>query len=489
MAILAIDAGTTGVTAVSVDASGQVLARGYQEFPQHFPRPGWVEHDPEEIWRATLAAVAQVLAQSSVALTAVGITNQRETAVLWRRGDLTPARRAIVWQDRRTTDLVERLRESGLEPLVHGRTGLWLDPYFTSSKLLWLAEREPELWDEVRAGRVAIGTVDSYLVCRMTGGTAHLTDVTNASRTQLFDLRAGDWDEELLEMFSVPRTALPTVRSSSEVVAHTEPGCFLGLGLPIAGIAGDQQSALFGHAAFATGDSKCTYGTGSFILTNTGATPQFSERGLLTTVAWRLEGQALTYATEGSVFATGAAVQWLRDGLGLIDSAAEVEALAAQVPDAGGVVFVPAFAGLGAPYWDPHARASFQGITRGTTAAHIARAVLESIAFSVKDVVDVMRAATGGRLGALRVDDGPSRNDLLMQLQADALGVSVHRSADPELTAVGAAYLAGLATGVWGGVAELGALGRPERVFEPSGQTLDYSAWRRAVERSLNWAG
>jgi glycerol kinase len=341
----------------------------------------------------------------------------------------------------------------------------------------------------VKAGRVAIGTVDSYLIARLTGGRSHITDVTNASRTQLFNLRSGDWDDDLLELYQVPRTALPEVCGSSGEIAQSDPACFLGLALPIAGIAGDQQAALFGHAAFSAGDSKCTYGTGSFILTNTGAEPQFSERGLLTTVAWQLEGEALTYATEGSVFATGAAVQWLRDGLGIIDGNAEVETLALEVEDTGGVVFVPAFVGLGAPHWDPHARASLQGITRGTTASHIARAVLESIAFSVKDVVDVMRASAGGRLGALRVDGGPTRNDLLMQLQADALGVSVHRSAEPELTALGAAYLAGIGTRCWNGVAELSALARPERVFEPSGRSLDHVAWRRAVERSLHWAG
>jgi glycerol kinase len=489
MPVLAIDAGTTGVTALVVGEQGDVLARGYREFAQLFPRPGWVEHEPDDIWTATVAACREALAGTDVAPTCIGITDQRETAVLWDRRTLHSPRPAIVWQDRRTTGICDRLRADGVETRVAGLTGLRLDPYFTATKFAWLAEHEPRVWSGVREGALALGTVDSYVIARLTGGRAHVTDPSNASRTLLFDLEQGTWSDELCALFDVPRAALPEVVPSSGVVGTTDPDAFLGLELPVAGIAGDQQAALFGQACYSPGDSKCTYGTGSFVLTNTGSEPVRSEAGLLTTVAWDL-GDGLVYALEGSIFVTGAAVQWLRDGLGLIDSAAETEGLARTVPDSGDVVFVPALTGLGAPHWDPHARGAIVGLTRGTTRAHLVRATLESIAFQVRDVVDVMVSEAGLAVPELSADGGASANDLLLELQADQLGVPVRRPVVAETTALGAAFLAGLATGVWGSLDELAATWSLDARFEPTPGARDdgrYDRWRDAVRRAGGW--
>ncbi|MGV3561842.1 MAG: FGGY family carbohydrate kinase, partial [Nocardioides sp.] len=436
MSVLAIDAGTTGVTAVVVSAQGDILAKGYQEFAQHFPRPGWVEHAPEEIWQATLEATKAALKRVDASeLKAIGITNQRETVLLWDRETLGSPRRAIVWQDRRTADICTRLREEGHEARVAELTGLRLDPYFSGTKLRWLAEEEPRTWALVEEGRYAVGTVDSYLIARMTRGLHHVTDVSNASRTLLFDLSTGDWSEELCGIFGVPRDALPDLVPSWGEVAVSDPRSFLELELPIAGIAGDQQSALFGETCFDEGDAKCTYGTGSFILTNTGSELVRSDAGLLTTAAWRSPSGELTYALEGAIFVTGAAVQWLRDGLQIVGSAAETEAIAATVSSSDGVVFVPALTGLGAPHWDPHARGTILGITRGTTRSHLVRATLEAITFEVRDVLETMPART-----SLKVDGGACANDLLCQLQADQLGIPVSRPVVADTPALGAAY-------------------------------------------------
>ncbi len=487
MSILAIDAGTTGVTAVVISEKGTITARGYQEFSQHFPRPGWVEHSPEEIWQATLEATRQVLDQVDAAeLTALGITNQRETVLLWDRETLGAPRRAIVWQDRRTADLCTRLREEGHEDRVAELTGLRLDPYFSATKLTWMREHEPHTWALVESGRYAIGTVDSYLIARMTRGTWHVTDVSNASRTLLFDLQTGDWSDELCALFGVPRDALPEIVPSWGEVGVTDPRAFCGLSLPVAGIAGDQQSALFGQTCFEEGDTKCTYGTGSFILTNAGTTLPRSDAGLLSTAAWRSPDGVLTYALEGSIFVTGAAVQWLRDGLGIIGSAAETEGIAATVPDSGGVVFVPALTGLGAPHWDPRARGLLIGLTRGTTRAQVVRATLEAIAFEVQDVLRTMPA-----LSSLRVDGGAAANSLLCQIQADQVRLPVERPRIVETTALGAAFLAGLGTGVWGSTDELRDTWQLDRRFEPAGDPqvaeAAYGRWSRAVERAKDW--
>ena len=477
------------MTALVVAEDGSVVSRGYREFAQLFPRPGWVEHEPDDIWTATVAACREALAGTDQQPTCLGITDQRETAVVWDRRTLRSPRPAIVWQDRRTTGVCDRLRDSDIEPRVAELTGLRLDPYFTGTKFAWLAEHEPRTWDGVRDGSLVVGTVDSYVISRLTGGRAHVTDPSNASRTLLFDLASGGWSDELCELFDVPRAALPEVVPSSGSVGTTDPDAFLGLELPIAGIAGDQQAALFGQACFSPGDSKCTYGTGSFVLTNTGGEVVRSDAGLLTTVAWDI-GDGLVYALEGAIFVTGAAVQWLRDGLGLIDSAAEIEGLARTVPDAGEVVFVPALTGLGAPHWDPHARGALLGITRGTHRAHIARATLESIAFQVRDVVDVMVDEAGLSVPELSADGGASANGLLLQLQADQLGVPVRRPVVAETTAVGAAFLAGLGTGVWSSTEELAQTWALDQRFEPEEGRRDdgrYERWREAVRRAGGW--
>jgi glycerol kinase len=548
MSVLAIDAGTTGVTALIVTDSGAVAGRGYQEFRQYFPQPGWVEHLPEGIWQATLAACSLALAAAgNPAVVSVGITNQRETAVLWDRTTLAAPHRAIVWQDRRTAGICDELRGAGDEPRVAQLTGLRLDPYFTATKLTWLSRHERAVWAGVVDGSVAVGTVDSYLIARLTGGRRHVTDASNASRTLLFDIEAGQWSAELCELFGVPPHALPEVVPSTGIVGHTDPSAFLGLELPVAGVAGDQQAALFGQACFEPGAAKCTYGTGSFVLENTGSSIVRSQAGLLSTVAWLEPSGELTYALEGSVFVTGAAIQWLRDGLGLLDNAGQSEALARSVPDSGGVVFVPALTGLGAPDWDPTARGAVFGLTRGTTRAHLIRAALEAIAFEVRDVVDVMTveaaapaasgvstglgtttgagapgapgaasgsgaaggeaAVAGGERGphragqasasasqalgsaaALRVDGGASANDLLLQLQADQLQRPVERPVIAETTALGAASLAGLATGVWSSRAELAAAWQLDRRFTPGPRDeAAHARWRGAVQRTKNW--
>ncbi|MFT4010086.1 MAG: glycerol kinase GlpK [Nocardioidaceae bacterium] len=490
MTVLAIDAGTTGVTALIVDEAGAIVAKGYQEFAQHFPRPGWVEHTPEEIWQASLHATREALAAwpgEPGALRAVGITNQRETVTLWDRETLASPRRAIVWQDRRTADICLRMRDAGHEPRVTELTGLRLDPYFSGTKLVWLAENEPHTWALVESGRYAIGTIDSYLIARMSRGTWHLTDVSNASRTLLFDLQRGDWSDELCGLFGVPRDALPQVVPSWGELARTDPTTFLGLDLPIAGIAGDQQSALFGQTCFAPGESKCTYGTGSFILTNTGSEVVRSDAGLLSTAAWRAPDGTTTYALEGAIFVTGAAVQWLRDGLQIVGSAAESQAIAETVTSTDGVVFVPALTGLGAPDWDPHARGMIIGLTRGTTRGHLVRATLEAITHEVRDVIDTMPALT-----SLAVDGGAAANDLLCQLQADLLGVPVERPRLVETTGLGAAFLAGLGVGVWESTDMLRDTWQLDRRFDPGADraTADaaHARWRNAVERAKGWA-
>ena len=486
--VLAIDAGTTGVTALVVAEDASVLGRGYAEFAQHFPRPGWVEHQPEEIWQATLTACRDAVAAPSVEerteVVAVGITNQRETAVLWDRETLAAPRRAVVWQDRRSAGVCEQLRAAGHEPRVAELTGLRFDPYFTATKLAWLREHDDPSWRGVEEGEVAVGTVDSYLVARLSGGARHVTDASNASRTLLLDLRGGQWSQEMCELFGVPLAALPEVVPTWGELARTDPAAFLGLDVPVAGIAGDQQAALFGQACYSTGDTKCTYGTGSFVLVNTGAEPMPSA-GLLSTVAWRSPDDELTYAQEGSIFVTGAAVQWLRDGLQVIGDAAETEALARTVPDTGGVVFVPALTGLGAPEWDAEARGTIIGITRGTTRAHLVRATLEAIAYQVRDVVSTMDT----RVPVLRADGGASANDVLLQLQADQLGVPVERPELAETTALGAAFLAGLGCGVWSSTEELARTWRLDRRFEPGQRDEEgYRRWRAAVARSKGWA-
>jgi glycerol kinase len=502
MSVLAIDAGTTGVTALVIRADGTVAGRGYQEFRQYYPQPGWVEHLPEGIWQATLAACGQACERAGAGrpgradrpgtdpVRCIGVTNQRETAVIWDRATLTAPRRAIVWQDRRSAELCERLRAAGHEPRVTALTGLRLDPYFTGTKLTWLAEHEPGLWAGVLDGSLAVGTVDSYLIARMTGGRRHVTDASNASRTLLFDISAGQWSAEMCDLLRVPPHALPEVVPSWGAEGHTDADAFGGLSVPVAGIAGDQQAALFGQACFTPGDTKCTYGTGSFVLANTGPGVPGAGPSLLATVAWMDPGGALTYALEGSVFVTGAAVQWLRDGLGLLDDATQSEALAGSVPDSGGVVFVPALTGLGAPDWDPDARGAIFGITRGTTSAHLVRATLEAIAFEVRDVCGAMADASPAPLRVLKVDGGASANDLLMQMQADQLGLEVERPVIAETTALGAGFLAGLATGVWSSTAELEAIWRLDRRFSPGDRDdAGYARWRAAVARSKGWAG
>lgn len=488
MAILAIDAGTTGVTVQVVSTKGKVLARGYREFLQYFPEPGLVEHEPEEIWQATLAAASEAISQTTESLVAIGITNQRETVVLWDSKTLRSPRKAIVWQDRRTADLVAKLKAQGLEDRIHYISGLKLDPYFSSSKLLWLSENEKTIWGDVVSGKVKIGTVDSYLVARMTSGLSHITDASNASRTQLMDIRTGAWSKELLEMFHVPVSALPSIVPSYGKLATTDPASFLNLELPITGIAGDQQAALFGQTAFEISESKCTYGTGAFMLTNTGSKVVQSKNNLLTTIAWQGPNGEITYALEGSVFVAGAAVQWLRDGLGVIESANEIEELALQVPDSGGVVFVPALTGLGAPHWNPDAKGTILGITRGTTKHHLARATLDAIAFQVRDLVTAISADTNVEPKGLRVDGGAARNNLLMQLQANCLGVPVIRGKDLESTALGAAFLAGLGVGVWGSKEELRNVFELERTFipEPFDEQI-FASWSEAVKLSCNW--
>jgi glycerol kinase len=493
--LLAIDQGTTGSTALVVAPDTRVLARANREFPQHYPKPAWVEHEPDEIWASVQAAVRDALAQAGVNgrdCAGIGITNQRETTLLWERTRGEPVHRAIVWQDRRTSARCAELKQAGHEALFRARTGLVIDPYFSGTKLEWLLQHVPGAQQRAERGELAFGTIDSYLLYRLSGGRVHATDNTNASRTLLFDIHRQVWDDELLALLHVPRALLPEVRSSSECYGHTQGFGPLPDGIPIAGIAGDQHAALFGQTCFEVGDAKCTYGTGAFLLVNTGERPVESKHGLLTTPAWRI-GTTTEYALEGSAFIAGAAVQWLRDGLGVIKSADEIEALAAQVESTGDVVFVPALSGLGAPYWDPNARGLLCGISRDTTRAHLARATLEGIAFQVADLAEAMAADMGKALSRLRVDGGASKNELLMRFQGDILGTPVERPSSVETTALGAAYLAGLGVGMFENRAAIAAAHRIDWSYKPTMQLDQRSAhktrWARAVARARSELG
>jgi glycerol kinase len=490
--ILALDQGTTSSRAILFDHEGTIRGVAQREFAQIFPRAGWVEHDPAEIWTSQIGVAVEALAGASLRprdLAAIGITNQRETTLVWDRETGEPVMNAIVWQDRRTAEMCDRLRADGAESLVAERTGLVIDAYFSGTKLAWILDNVPGARARAEAGKLAFGTVDTWLLHKLTSGRLHVTDSSNASRTMLFDIHAGRWDDDLLRLLRVPRSVLPEVRGSSEVYGNVTTS--LGLGdVPLGGIAGDQQAALFGQMCVSPGLTKNTYGTGCFMLQNTGTRAPASRHKLVTTIAWT-RGGVTEYALEGSVFIAGAVVQWLRDGLGIIRSSADVETLAASVPDNGGVFFVPAFTGLGAPHWDAYARGTLVGLTRGATAAHIARAALESIAYQSADLAEAMQADSGVSLAELRVDGGASRNDLLMQFQADVLGVAVVRPQVTETTALGAAYLAGLAVGFWKSPEEIAHQWRVERRFEPSmpetrGRELQ-SRWREALDRSRGW--
>jgi len=490
--ILALDQGTTSSRAILFDHNGAIRASSQKEFTQHFPQPGWVEHDPLEIWSSQLEVAQAALARAGLGpgnVAAIGITNQRETTLIWDRRSGEPIYNAIVWQDRRTAGFCDDLVQAGQEELITRKTGLVIDAYFSGSKIRWLLDHVPGARERARRGELAFGTVDTWLLWKLTGGAVHVTDPSNACRTLLFNLHTGEWDEELLRLLNVPRELLPQVRSSSENYGETV-NCLLGAPVPIAGIAGDQQAALFGQSCFSRGLAKNTFGTGCFVLMNTGLQPVASRHRLVATVAWQT-GAERAYALEGSVFVAGAVVQWLRDGLGLIRSSAEVEALAASVPDCGGVYLVPAFAGLGAPHWDQYARGTITGLTRGTTAGHIARAALEGIAFQVADVLEVMKEDSAIPLHELRVDGGASANNLLMQFQADLLRVPVVRPKMAETTAFGAAALAGLAVGFWKDRAEVQQSWHPDRTFEPM-RSADEVAhrrgrWAEALKRARDW--
>jgi glycerol kinase len=488
--ILALDQGTTSSRAIVVDHSGSIVAVAQKEFPQYFPKPGWVEHDPRDIWSSQAGVAAEALTKANAAATdvaAIGITNQRETTLVWDRETGEPVCNAIVWQDRRTAPICDRLKARKLDRVIRRKTGLVVDAYFSGTKVQWILENVKGARARAKAGALAFGTVDTWLVWHLTGGRVHVTDASNASRTMLFDITKGDWDDELLKLFGVPRSMLPEVRSSSEVYGETT---LLGAPIPIAGIAGDQQAALFGQACTKPGMAKNTYGTGCFMLMNTGTKRIASKNNLLTTVAWRI-GDRTEYALEGSIFIAGAVVQWLRDGLEFFRSAPEIEALARTVSDTGGVYLVPAFAGLGAPHWDQYARGTMVGLTRGTTKAHIARAALESIALQTMDVLAAMQADAGIKLRQLRVDGGASANDLLMQLQADLLGVPVVRPKVSETTALGAAYLAGLAVGFWKSQAEIARQWQVDETFTPAmkapARKKIAAGWERALERAKAW--
>ena len=486
--ILALDQGTTGSTALVIHQDGRVLGRGYREFKQHFPQPGWVEHDPEEIFRVTVEAAREAIAGAAETPVGIGITNQRETVVLWDRHTLRPVAPAIVWQDRRTADRCRELKAAGAEAMIRQRTGLVLDPYFTATKLERLLQ-DAGLRARAERGELAAGTIDSWLIARLTGGRAHVTDHTNASRTMLYDLARRDWCPELLRLFGVPREVLPSITRSAGVIAETDAG-HLGRSLPIAGIAGDQQAALFGQGCVREGLAKNTYGTGAFLLSYTGHDLPHAPEGLLVTAAAGPAGEP-AFALEGSVFIAGAAVQWLRDGLGLIAKAGETEALARGVADTGGVYFVPAFVGLGSPHWESEARGTIVGLTRGTSRAHLVRAALEAMAFSSADLLGAMSRGTGLECEALRVDGGATANDWLMQFQSDVLGVPVERPDNVETTALGAAGLAGIALGVWGSVEDFLAHRQFAR-FTPSisagERERHWEGWRRAIGATLSWA-
>ncbi len=490
--ILALDQGTTSSRAIVFDQAGNVKAQAQKEFRQIFPKPGLVEHDAQELWSTQLGVAQEAITQAGLRahdIAAIGITNQRETVVIWDRATGKPVHNAVVWQDRRTAGLCDQLRAAGKEELIQQKTGLIIDAYFSGTKVKWLLDHVEGARDRAERGELAFGTVDSWLVYNLTGGECHVTDATNASRTMLYNIHTGEWDDELLSLLDVPRAMLPQVRPSSEVYGETAEG-LLGSRIKIAGIAGDQQAATFGQACLERGMAKNTYGTGCFMLMNTAGEAVPSRNKLLTTVAWQL-GSERTYALEGSVFVAGAVVQWLRDGLGIIRSSGEVEALATSVSDSGGVYLVPAFVGLGAPYWDSYARGSILGMTRGTTKAHIARAALEAVAFQSAELVEAMQKDSGVPLRELRVDGGASNNDLMMQFQADVLGVPVVRPRVTETTALGAAYLAGLAVGYWQNLDEIAAQWQEGRRFEPQmsqvERQLRLSKWKKAVERARHW--
>jgi len=491
--ILALDQGTTSSRAILFDDTGKVCSMAQREFQQHFPKPGWVEHDANEIWQSQLMVAKDAIRNAGVVaadIKAIGITNQRETTVLWDRATGRPLHRAIVWQDRRTATLCEQLRAAGHEELFRSRTGLLLDPYFSGTKLKWLLDNVPEARERAQRGELAFGTIDSWLAWNLTGGRLHITDASNASRTLLYDIHRGVWDEQLLAILDIPRSVLPSVRASSEVYGSSDPH-LLGAAIPLAGIAGDQQAATFGQACLQPGMAKNTYGTGCFMLMNTGTQAVPSHHRLLTTIGWRI-GDTTNYALEGSVFMAGAIIQWLRDGLGFLNRTDEVEALAHGVPNSGGVVLVPAFAGLGAPWWEPEARGTLFGMTRGTTQAHIARAALDAIACQTADILSSMEQDSGVKLAELRVDGGASKNDLLMQIQADLLGVPVARPRTTETTALGAATLAGLAVGLWKSPSELAAHWAEDQRFEPrlsaDARESQLAHWRHSVKQAIAWS-
>lgn len=492
--ILALDQGTTSSRAILFDAGGRILGTAQREFPQYYPKPGWVEHNPADIWETQFEVAAEVMQNAKLRsedIAAIGVTNQRETTIIWNRKTGEPIYNAIVWQCRRTAPICEQLKAEGFDKVIREKTGLVTDAYFSGTKIAWLLENVPGARAKAEAGELAFGTVDTWLLWNLSGGSLHITDVSNAARTLIFNIHTGDWDDEILARLRIPRSLLPEVRSSSEV--YGESVLFGAKPIPLAGDAGDQQAATFGQVCYQPGLAKNTYGTGCFLLMNTGAKPVPSNAGLLTTVAWRLgKNQPMTYALEGSVFIAGAAVQWLRDELGMISSAGEIETLAATVNDSNGVYVVPAFVGLGAPYWDSSARGTIVGLTRGANKCHIARATLEAIAFQSFDVITAMLHDSQLSIDTLRVDGGATKNDLLLQIQADILGAAVERPAVTETTALGAAYLAGLAVGIWKSTDELSRQWKIDRIFEPTigddqRQTM-LAGWRKAVEKSRGWA-
>ena len=486
--ILALDQGTSSSRAIVFDHEGGIRSTAQMEFPQYFPQPGWVEHDPMEIWSSEAAVIAEAISKIGINgkdIAAIGITNQRETTIVWDAETGAPVHRAIVWQDRRTSAFCDELKARGLVDKIREKTGLIIDAYFSGTKIKWILDNVPGARERAEAGKLRFGTVDSWLVWQLTRGEVHITDVSNASRTMLFNINSLEWDQELLDLFGIPASMMPRVCSSSEVYGYTKTTIFAHE-VPIAGIAGDQQAALFGQMCVTPGSVKNTYGTGCFLLMNTGQKPILSRNNLLTTVAWKI-GDTVNYALEGSIFVGGSVVQWLRDGLGIIRSSSEIEALAAGVPDNGGVYFVPALTGMGAPHWDQYAHGVICGITRGTTAAHIARAALEGIAFQTMDIVGAMEKDAGVRLAELKVDGGASRNNLMMQFQADILGTSVIRPEVTETTALGACYLAGLAVGFWGSLDEIRSQWKAERTFTPSGEDMSgvKAGWADAISRTL----
>ena len=487
--ILALDQGTSSSRAIVFDHEGNICSVAQQEFTQYFPQPGWVEHNPMEIWSSEAAVIAEAITRVGISgrdLAAIGITNQRETTIVWDAETGIPVYNAIVWQDRRTSAFCDELKARGLVDKIRQKTGLIIDAYFSGTKIKWILDNVPGAREKAEAGKLRFGTVDSWLVWQLTRGTVHVTDVTNASRTMLFNINTLEWDKEMLELLGIPASLMPEVKSSSEVYGHTKTTLFAHE-VPIAGIAGDQQAALFGQMCTAPGSVKNTYGTGCFLLMNTGEKPILSKNNLLTTIAWKI-GNSVNYALEGSIFVGGSVVQWLRDGLGIIRSSSEIEALASTVPDNGGVYFVPALTGMGAPYWDQYAHGVICGITRGTTAAHIARAALEGIAFQTMDIVNAMQKDAGVPLAELKVDGGASRNNLMMQFQADILGASVVRPVVTETTALGACYLAGLAVGYWSSLDEIKKQWQAERTFTPSGANVaDVKAgWADAIKRTVS---